>query len=407
MDRARLEDLSRSQKTMIIVRWVAVPWAVFQFLAYENPYPPGYTALGVALIALLVLGNAAIHLLHRRRDSVTRADGIAAAGMALDIAVISGLVWLYAFDQESALWALLFILPLEGAITFQLLGALSAWGLSTLIYIAREIFGSGRFDYPLQINSITYRMGIGGIIALVAGLMARDLVRQRRLLSEALTDLRHIDQIRSGLISTLSHDVRSPLTVIRGAIDTVLKRGSRLSDEDVMKLLSGADRQARRLEALSTDLLDLARLEAGRLELRLEELAVEEAAHNALSYLDTTHDFETRIEEGLTVTADPQRLEQILFNLCTNAVRHGKPPFVIEAEQENSSVSIHVTDHGPGVAPHEEPHLFEPFRPDAASGSVGYGLAIVKALVETHGGTVTYAPNRPRGARFSITFPVG
>jgi signal transduction histidine kinase len=174
-----------------------------------------------------------------------------------------------------------------------------------------------------------------------------------------------------------------------------------------MRLLTGADRQARRLEALSTDLLDLARLEAGRLELRLEDLAVEEAAHNALSYLDTDHDFETHIEEGLTVTADPQRLEQILFNLCTNAVRHGKPPFTIEAEQQNSSVSIHVTDQGPGIAPHEEPHLFEPFRPHAAAGTVGYGLAIVKALVETHGGTVTYAPNRPRGARFSITFPVG
>ncbi|MGH2757011.1 MAG: sensor histidine kinase [Actinomycetota bacterium] len=405
MDRSRIDDLYRSQKTMIVVRWVAVPWAIFQFVAYENPYPRGYAALGVALVALLVVGNATIHLLHRGRSGLLHADKIALASMGLDIAVISGIVWLFAFDQESALWALVFILPLEGAITFQLQGALWAWGISTLIYIAREIYGSERFDYPLLFNSITYRMGIGGIIALVAGLMARDLVRQRGLLTDALAELQRVDQLRSGLISTLSHDVRSPLTVIRGAIDTVLKRKSRLTEDDVGKLLTGADRQARRLEALATDLLDLARLEAGRLELRVEELGVEDAAHNALSYLEIDHAFETRIEEGLTVTADPKRLEQILYNLVTNAVRHGEPPFVIEAEQRDGRVFIHVSDHGPGVAQQEQPHLFEAFRADTALGSVGYGLAIVKALVGAHGGTVTYSSNRPHGARFSVALP--
>jgi signal transduction histidine kinase len=405
MDRSSNDDLYRSQKTMIVVRWVAVPWAIFQFVAYENPYPHGYPALAVALVALLVIGNATIHLLHRSPRGLLHADSIAIAAIGLDIALISGIVWLFAFDQDSALWALLFILPLEGAITFQLRGAMWAWGVSALIYVARELYGSERFDYPLLLNSITYRMGIGGFISLVAGLMARDLVRQRRLLTEALSELQRVDQLRSGLISTLSHDVRSPLTVIRGAIDTVLKRRSRLTDEDVTQLLSGADRQARRLEALATDLLDLARLEAGRLELRLEELGVEEAARNALSYLEIEQAFETRIEEGLTVTADPKRLEQILYNLVTNAVRHGEPPFVIEAEQRNGQVLIHISDHGPGVAPQEQPHLFEPFRADTASGSVGYGLAIVSALVGAHGGTVTYTSNRPHGARFSVALP--
>jgi len=398
-------DLYRSQKTMIIVRWVALPWAIFQFVVYENPYPEGYTALGIALLVLLAVGNGIIHLLHRSPAGLSHAAAIAFAGIALDIAVISGIVWLFAFDQESALWALLFILPLEGGITFQLPGAISAWGASTLIYIARELYGSGRFDYPLQINSITYRMGIGGVIALVAGFMARDLVRQRALLTEALGELQRVDQIRSGLISTLAHDVRNPLTVIRGAIDTLIKRRDRVTPEDMDILLSGADRQARRLEALATDLLDLARLEEGRLELRIEELEVEEVARNALSYLETEHEFETRIEKGLTIEADPKRVEQILYNLVSNAVRHGAPPYAIEAKRNGASVLIHVIDHGSGVAAEKQPHLFDPFQGDTSSGSVGYGLAIVKALVETHGGRVTYSTNEPKGSRFSVALP--
>lgn len=405
MESSTLGDLHRSQRAMIIVRWVAVPWAIFQFLVYENPYPPGYVVLGWSLIALLIVGNTAIHISHVRPGGVTSARFIAVMGIALDVAVISGIVWLYAFDQESALWALLFILPLEGAITFQLRGALGAWGASTVIYIAREIYGSGTFDYPLQMNSITYRMGIGFIIALVAGLMARDLMRQRGLLREALTELRRVDHLRSALISTLGHDVRNPLTVIRGSVETLLRRRAEISEDDIEQLLAGTDRHARRLESLATDLLDLARLEAGRLDLRIADLPVEEAVTRVLSYLESDTDFEVRVEEGLNVRADPQRMEQILYNLVSNALWHGEPPFVVEAAGRDGSVVIDVADHGPGLSPDTRSHLFEPFQTESASGSVGYGLAIVKALVEAQGGTVGYEPNEPRGARFSIALP--
>lgn len=405
MDASRLADLHRSQRSMIVVRWVAVPWAIFQFLVYENPYPPGYTALGWSLIALLIMGNAAIHIANRGSHGITDARTIAVGGIALDIAVISGIVWLYAFDQESALWALLFILPLEGAITFQLAGALAAWSASTIIYIAREIYGSDTFDYPLQMNSITYRMGIGFIIALVAGFMARDLMRQRGLLGAALSELQRVDKLRSGLISTLGHDVRNPLTVIRGSVETLMTRRARMTEEEIERMLEGADRQAKRLEALATDLLDLARLEAGRLELRIAELSVESAIRSALSYLETDVDFEVRVQENLNVNADAQRVEQILYNLASNALRHGEPPFVVEAAQRNGSVVIDIADHGPGVSPEAQENLFEPFGTKNAVGSAGYGLAIVKALVEAHGGTVAYEPNEPRGARFSVVLP--
>lgn len=390
---------------MILVRWVALPWVIFQFLVYENPYPPGYEVLGWSLIAALGIGNALLHVVHRSGKGPGRAQVLAVAGILLDIAVISGMVWLYTFDRESALWAILFILPIEGAITFQLRGALAAWLASTIIYTIREIYGSSRFDFDLELNSITYRMGIGLIIALVAGLMARDLVRERARVAAALDDLQRVNELRKALVSTMAHDVRNPLTVIRGALETVLKRRDRLTDDDVTQLLSGADRHARRLEGMATDLLDLARVEAGKLDLNLEDLDVGDALRHAISYLEPDVSFDLRIEEGLCAHADSRRSEQIFVNLTANAVRHGGPPYVVAAHQDDDAIVIDVVDHGPGVAPELQPLLFEPFSAPASSGSVGYGLAIVKALTEAQSGTVFYVPNDSEESCFRVTLP--
>ena len=389
---------------MILVRWVGLPWALFQVLAYEGTYPPGFKALGLALVALLAVGNLGILLWHRRPERVGQARQMAAAGLALDAFVLIGFVWLYTFDPDSALWAILFILPLEGAISFQLRGAMTAWAVTVVLYTLREVWGSGRYDYPLQINSITFRMGIGGIIALVAGLMARNLVRQRHQLRAALEDLKRIDRLRLGLVSTLGHDVRSPLTVIRGSISTILKYRATLTPQQTQDMLTAADRHARRLETLANDLLDLARLEEGRLDLRMDDVPLMNVLEKTLSYTDT-EEIEVRMAPTLTVRADPRRLEQIIFNLISNARRHGRPPFVLSGSASAGWVRFDVRDHGKGVKPDEQAHLFEAFRSETEDGSVGYGLAIVKALTEAQGGGVRYQDAEPHGACFSVLLP--
>ena len=213
---------------MILVRGIAALFAAYQVLVYDTqPYPSvAYRNAGLALAAFLAAGDLGIWLLHGRLRTLPQARAMALAGVALDVAVASGFVWLYAFDQLSALWVVLFILPLEGAILFQLSGALGAWLVTTLIYIGREVWGSERFDYELQWSSVSFRMGVGLLITLVAGLMARDLTQQRTQLRKALTQVRRVDRLRARLVSTLAHDVRTPLTSIRGAIKTVLGRGT-------------------------------------------------------------------------------------------------------------------------------------------------------------------------------------
>ena len=407
LERPGPADLQRSTGTMILVRWIAVPWVFLQILSYEVPYPPGYKATSLVLAGLLIAGNAALWAMSRRAntDNPQRVRDIAIIGLAMDVALLAGFVWLYAFDYDTQVWPILFIAPLEGAILFQLRGAMLSWGAISLFYALRDVWAAERWDNPLIWNSITFRMGIAGIIALVAGLMSRDLVRQRAQLATALAEISRIDRLRSGLVSMLSHDVRSPITVIRGSVETLISREDRIKQEDRRALLMAADRQAHRLERLATDLLDLARLDSGRLDIETESVDVDELVREALSYIEDSDGLNVDVEKGLRVEADPRRLEQVLINLTHNALNHGAPPVTIRGKSHNGTVVLEVSDPGEGVDPAAIASLFEPFGQHKKPGSNGYGLAIVKALVEAHGGDVTYSPNEHGGASFRIALP--
>jgi signal transduction histidine kinase len=405
---SRLQEIRRSEQTMVFVRWLGVGFAVVQILAYEEPYPPGVERLGLLLAAALGLANLVISVLSIRDLSLRGARALSVAALTIDVAVVSGFVWLYAFDELSALWAVLFILPLEGAIRFGLGGALWAWAVTTVIYAARELWGSREYGYPFLWNSVSFRMGIGLFIALVAGLMARNLLQQRGRLSRTLSDVRRIDDLRARLVTTLAHDIRNPLTTIRGTFSTLARYFDRLSPETREEMIGSAERQAERLERLASELLDLARLESGRMDLHLQQTALREVVDRGLSFADPDRRFDVRVPSDLTVKADPGRLEQIVVNLATNALRYGRPPFLVEGRNgEGSGVDLLFRDHGDGVPEAERQALFEPFRSEPNRSSVGLGLAIVRALVEAHGGDVRYEPNEPNGACFRVSLPAG
>jgi signal transduction histidine kinase len=407
-----LADIRRSERSMILVRWAGVLFAVIQVLAYrELPYPPGVRETALGLAAFLALANAGIWYASRRTDTLRSARSLAVAALTVDIAVASAFVWLYAFDPSSALWAILFIIPLEGAIRFGLPGALVSWAAITLLYLGRELWRveafptsvTGPGGYPFEPESISFRMGIALLIALVAGMMARNLTRQRAQLTEAMAELRRTDVLRSRLVATLAHDVRNPLTTIRGTLKTVARHGDRLDRRTLDELISTADKQAGRLERLSSDLLDLARTELGRLTLDVHDVRLREAVERSLAFVDDGRRFEVDVDGGIIVRADPERLEQIIVNLAVNALSYGEPAFVMRSDPApDDTVDLVVCDQGVGVLPEEAEFLFEPFRTEAEKGSVGLGLAIVKALAEAQGGSVSYEPNKPRGACFRV-----
>ncbi len=210
-----LEDLRRAERTLLVFRAVGAALAAFQVTYYDRlPWPPRVQEAGYLLTAVLVLGNAAAWLAHRRAVTLRRAQRLAVASFSFDLLISAAFVWLFTFDETSAIWAVLYVIPLEGALRFRVWGAMAAWVGITVLYTAREIFGYERYGYELLWYSITFRMGIGFLIALVAGLMAEDLIRQRSRLSDAVDQLRRSDRFRSDLISSLAYDGRNPVAII-------------------------------------------------------------------------------------------------------------------------------------------------------------------------------------------------
>jgi signal transduction histidine kinase/DNA-binding response OmpR family regulator/HPt (histidine-containing phosphotransfer) domain-containing protein len=180
---AELARLVRAERVMLRIRWGGFVFGLAQVLTYYLPYPPGMFELAVGLLALLAVGNVVIWPLIPRMTTVRRGRALGVAALTLNGTVFLGLVFVYTFDTETAIWAVLYVLPMEAAVRFQLRGAMAAIGLLTVAYTLREVFGALVYGHPFLVVSITFRMGIGLIIAAVAGMIAQSLTRDREQLA--------------------------------------------------------------------------------------------------------------------------------------------------------------------------------------------------------------------------------
>lgn len=245
---------------------------------------------------------------------------------------------------------------------------------------------------------------IGGALVLVPVMTAVGLIIARDVerLHQANDEVRRAEQWRASLMLTLAHDVRSPLTSVQGVLD--LLRTDALDVDERRRFTEAALRQTARITRLASGLLDAERVEQGRLRLDMEDVPLREAVESAIGYLTATH-VRVEVDDDVRVHADPERLEQIVINLTSNALRHGDPPIIIAADADGSSVRLTVRDHGPGIPEVDRLRLFERFSAaDRSRESVGLGLWIVRQLVEAHGGEVTYESADP-GARFVVNLP--
>jgi two-component system sensor histidine kinase KdpD len=223
------------------------------------------------------------------------------------------------------------------------------------------------------------------------------------------------ERLRSGLLSSVSHDLRTPLAVITGAASTLLEDEDRLDAAAQREMLRSIADEAARLNRLVTNLLAMTRLEAGALEVKRSWHSLEEVVGAALHRLEPLLGGRP-VRVGLPaqlplVAVDEVLLEQVVFNLLENAVKHApsSTPIEIEARVRDHEVELSVADRGPGLLPGSEEQVFEKFyRGDASrrAGGVGLGLAICRGIVEAHGGRLR-AANRPDGgAAFSFTLPL-
>ncbi|MBI4913801.1 MAG: sensor histidine kinase KdpD [Acidobacteria bacterium] len=239
-------------------------------------------------------------------------------------------------------------------------------------------------------------------------------LERARLAEERAQARREVDreQMRNVLLSSISHDLRTPLGAITGAASTLLDPPEALTPEGRRDLLSTIQEESQRLHRLVINLLDLTRLESGTLKVQKEWVPLEEVIGSALARMEASlGDRPVRLDLTDTLVAvDPILIEQVLVNLLENALKYSSPgsPLGLASRLEGDFLLLSLTDSGPGIQPGEEEKIFEKLvrgsAPTARPGA-GLGLAICRGLVKAHGGWIS-ASNRPEGgAHFLIGLP--
>jgi two-component system, OmpR family, phosphate regulon sensor histidine kinase PhoR len=231
-----------------------------------------------------------------------------------------------------------------------------------------------------------------------------------------LTDTRRLETMRRDFVANVSHELKTPLTSISGYAETLLADSP--DHETTRRFLSTILANARRMQRLVDNLLDLARIEAGHWQPHLAPVNVKAAATESWSSLRhrmAAGSVELEVEvgpEASTVTADPVAVGQVLTNLFDNAVRYTSTGgrIVLRSRRDGDGVAISVSDTGSGITRDHLPRIFERFyRADPSrsrdEGGTGLGLAIVKHLVEAHGGRVSAESERGSGTTVTCWFP--
>jgi len=225
------------------------------------------------------------------------------------------------------------------------------------------------------------------------------------------------ERLRNSLLSSVSHDLRTPLATITGAVTTILDEGGRLDAGTRQELLESVRDEGDRLNRLVQNLLEMTRLESGALQLRRELHPLEEVIGAALGRVGKRlgdRRVTTRVPPDLPLVAiDDVLVEQVLVNLLDNAIKYtpSGSPIEIMATAGDRNVTVEVTDHGPGLPAGTEDKVFEKFyradREGDGERGAGLGLAICRGIVRAHGGRI-WAQNIPGGGvAFLFTLPLG
>lgn len=216
------------------------------------------------------------------------------------------------------------------------------------------------------------------------------------------------------LIATVAHELRSPLTSVKGFTATLLAKWSRFTDEQKRLMLETVDADADRVTRLIAELLDIARIDSGRLQLARSPIDVAEMVREHVASMRTvTGAAQDRfvVEVGPAVPAayaDRDKLRQVLSNLLENAVRHGDGAVTIGVAARTgreAGVVVTIDDEGPGIPAEQVGRVFTRFWRGNRRGGTGLGLYIVKGIVEAHGGSISVDRSPAGGARFRFTMP--
>ncbi|MBD0290465.1 MAG: GAF domain-containing protein [Thermoleophilia bacterium] len=240
---------------------------------------------------------------------------------------------------------------------------------------------------------------------IAAALAQAALFKQQQ---QALARMRELDRMRDELLANVSHELRTPLAGMIGAMKTLRRRDVALAEGDREQMLAIMEEQAERLFELTEDILELSRFRRGKIELRRRELPLSEVVERGRQAIDSEgREIEIRVEEDPLVSVDRNRVVQVFSNLLQNGIRHGDGGVTVRCFREGGDAVAWVGDEGKGVRPEYADEMFAPFsHASGRSDSTGLGLSIARAIVEAHGGALTYlAAGAANSHQFVVRLP--
>jgi two-component system, OmpR family, sensor histidine kinase KdpD len=362
-----------------------------------------WLALGVYLATAIAVSELAARARRRAAEAEQREQEEALLG-ELSIALLQGESLVDELPRIGA--ATGSVIGVEGARIE--LGKAPAQGIE--LRAGARLVGTLVLPDDADLNRPAVRRFLPALASLLAvGLDREELERQAR----AAEGLRTSDAVKTAILRAVSHDLRSPLTAIRVAAESLTSSSLRLSDEDRMRQLETLRLETRRLDRLVSNLLDFSRLEAEAARPHAELVAVDELIGQALASVDADPvpiDVELPVEIPL-VEVDSVQVERALVNVLANAQRFAPvgTPVHVAVSAGDTEVVLRVANAGPAIEPRELDLVFEPFvrlAGDDDRDGTGLGLAIARGFAEANGGRVWAESPPDGGATFALAFPI-
>ena len=284
--------------------------------------------------------------------------------------------------------------------------------LDAIVFDARAL-ATG--DHRAAVRSVAVGSKELGQLGEAFGMLASAVAEREHGLRDDIRQLKEVERMKTEFVSTVSHELRTPLTALRGSLGLVLAGTTGPVASKTRDLLQIALQNTERLIRLINDILDVERIEAGHLVVRREPVELTTLLRTTVESLRTVA-MEAGVairvegETSAIVTADPDRLVQVFTNLISNAVRFSPrgETVTVSAKTTPTSVVVFVTDRGPGIPLEFRRRIFGKFQqadPAGSAGGAGLGLAIVRAIVERHGGSIRFDSAPGHGTTFIMELP--
>lgn len=405
-------EMRRLERAMTYVRWFGVAFGVVALLV-QDEWPSAdvqWSAWGA--VVALALGNVAIWGTLARADNARHLSLLFRGAFAFDTAVVCSFVWIFAYEDPYQTWALLFLLPMEGALRYRLKGALGAAGVVALFFIPQTFRVAHIHGEPFEATTYVFVVGLTALTAGVVGSMAENWREKSDALEEQTLKLAEIDRLKDRFLAVTSHEIRGPLTAIIAGVDTVQKRGDKLTDEQRDRLLEMVGLQGHQLARMVDDLMVTAQVQGGKPALRLEWADLHstiEQATEAAELRRRQHQLEVFVDP-LECKIDAARVTQIVRNLVENAYKYTaeRTRVGVTARRDGSELLIEVDDDGFGIPRDKRDRLFEAFSriEETAAGQdgVGLGLYVVSQLTAAMDGRIDLQSSS-QGTTFTIRIP--